>query len=180
MAAAALLSATQVTLVAGIRHRSVGCQTQVALLTPQELRQRFSWINSDDICAASLGLKGEGWFDGYMFTRAVRAMAIAQGASFEASRVKSLVHAQCKVNTVLTEDGQTIQAKAFINAAGPWARAIAAMAGIELPVFARRRTVFAMRCASDDLAEESHLVCIGLKRRLQRWLSCAHQDRRIC
>jgi hypothetical protein len=28
MGAAALLSATQVTLVAGIRHRSVGCQTQ--------------------------------------------------------------------------------------------------------------------------------------------------------
>ena len=33
-----------------------------------------------------------------------------------------------------------------VNAAGPWARALAASAGIDLPVHARRRTVFVLSC----------------------------------
>jgi FAD-dependent oxidoreductase domain-containing protein 1 len=33
-----------------------------------------------------------------------------------------------------------------VNAAGPWARRAARLAGIELPVFARRRTVYVIAC----------------------------------
>jgi glycine/D-amino acid oxidase-like deaminating enzyme len=33
-----------------------------------------------------------------------------------------------------------------VNAAGPWARKLAATAGIDLPVHARRRTVFVLSC----------------------------------
>src|SRR3546814_877979 len=42
-----------------------GCGVAVALLTPDELSARFPWLNAADLAAGSLGLAGEGWFDGY-------------------------------------------------------------------------------------------------------------------
>jgi glycine/D-amino acid oxidase-like deaminating enzyme len=44
------------------------------------------------------------------------------------------------------DDGQTLAADAFVNAAGPWAGALGALADLPVPVFARRRTVFALSC----------------------------------
>jgi glycine/D-amino acid oxidase-like deaminating enzyme len=43
-------------------------------------------------------------------------------------------------------DGSRIGCSHVVNAAGPWARAIAAMAHVDLPVFARRRTVHVISC----------------------------------
>ena len=37
----------------------------IVLLTPAELAARFPWLALDGIALASLGLSGEGWFDGY-------------------------------------------------------------------------------------------------------------------
>lgn len=39
-------------------------------------------------------------------------------------------------------DGTELAVGTLVNAAGPWARGIAAMAGVDLPVEARRRSVF--------------------------------------
>jgi FAD-dependent oxidoreductase domain-containing protein 1 len=39
-------------------------------------------------------------------------------------------------------DGRSIACGSLVNAAGPWASAVAAMAGVTLPVEARRRSVF--------------------------------------
>src|SRR5919206_369808 len=43
-------------------------------------------------------------------------------------------------------DGSELACDALVNAAGPWAARVAAMAGVELPVRARRRTVFVLDC----------------------------------
>lgn len=120
----------------------------VALLNPAELAQRFAWLNVEGLAGASLGLGGEGWFDGYMYTRALRAKAQSLGAVFSTARATALERAAGRITHALTDTGERIAAAAFVNAAGPWARSVAAMAGIELPVFARRRTVFALRCAT--------------------------------
>ena len=42
--------------------------------------------------------------------------------------------------------GAVLAADAFVNTAGPWAGAVGALAGLPVPVHARRRTVFAMTC----------------------------------
>src|SRR4029079_17266208 len=45
------------------------------------------------------------------------------------------------------DDGSTIACGALVDAAGPWAATVAAMAGVTLPVEARRQTVFTFEAA---------------------------------
>ena len=51
-----------------------------------------------------------------------------------------------RITAVILADGSRIDCSHAINAAGPWARHVAALAGVELPVFARRRTVYVISC----------------------------------
>jgi glycine/D-amino acid oxidase-like deaminating enzyme len=114
----------------------------VILLTPDELGARFPWMTTDGVALASLGLSDEGWFDGYGLMRAFRRKARALGAEYLADEVTGLERRDGRIEAVETREGGTIEAGSVINAAGPWARHVAAMAGVPLPVEARRRTVF--------------------------------------
>jgi glycine/D-amino acid oxidase-like deaminating enzyme len=50
------------------------------------------------------------------------------------------------VSAVRLADGTELACDAVVNAAGPWAAHVAAMAGIDLPVRARARSVFVLAC----------------------------------
>jgi glycine/D-amino acid oxidase-like deaminating enzyme len=52
----------------------------VALLEPHELARRFPWLVTDGVALGSLGLAGEGWFDGYGLLTAFARKARNQGA----------------------------------------------------------------------------------------------------
>lgn len=52
----------------------------VALLSPAELSARFPWLNVEDLELGSLGLSGEGWFDGPALHSAILRRARDQGA----------------------------------------------------------------------------------------------------
>ncbi|MEW6703245.1 MAG: FAD-binding oxidoreductase [Pseudomonadota bacterium] len=118
----------------------------VVLLEPAELAQRLPWMNTDGVALASLGLRGEGWFDGYAFTQALKREALRLGAVSVRGEVSALRRAGGRITGAMLADGEQVEADVFVNAAGPWAREVAALAGIELPVFARRRTVFKLTC----------------------------------
>lgn len=118
----------------------------VVLLDREALQTHFEWLCSDDLHTAALGLSGEGWFDGYLYTRALRAKAQSLGAQFVAASASAFTLNDQGITALQDSRGEMLSAQAYVNAAGPWARSVAAMAGIELPVFARRRTVFALRC----------------------------------
>lgn len=118
----------------------------VALLSPEALRERFPWLRVDDLAGGSLGLSGEGSFDGYALLRALRAKAIAQGTRYLKAEVVDLVLSGGRVEAVTLDDGTRLACDAAVNAAGPWAARVAAMAGIELPVRARARSVFVLAC----------------------------------
>ncbi len=118
----------------------------VALLAPHELRARFPWLNADGLALGSLGLSGEGWFDGYSLLQAFRAQARAQGACYVPAEATGFDADGERIRRVRLAGGEAIEGDVFINAAGPWARHVAAWAGIKLPVAARRRTVFHVTC----------------------------------
>jgi glycine/D-amino acid oxidase-like deaminating enzyme len=123
-----------------------GCGADVALLDRSDLAERFGWLNTADLALGTLGLSGEGWFDGHALLTAFARKARAQGARYLNAEVCGFNIAHGRVRDVLMADGARLSCTHVINAAGPWARRIAAMAGLELPVFAQRRTVYVISC----------------------------------
>jgi FAD-dependent oxidoreductase domain-containing protein 1 len=119
----------------------------IALLAAAQLQRRFSWLNTSDLVAGSLGLTGEGWFDGYGLLAAFARKARSLGAQFLRGEVVQLTVRDERVCAVELADGTRIGCGYVVDAAGPWARSVARLAGVELPVAARRRTVYVIACA---------------------------------
>jgi len=118
----------------------------VALLGTNELATRFPWLNTEDLLAGSLGLSGEGWFDGYALLTAFRARAHAQGVVYQRGEVAGMDVKGGRIECVRLADGTQLTSRFVVNAAGPWARAVARQAGFDLPVAARKRTVYVIGC----------------------------------
>lgn len=118
----------------------------VDLLTPAELAARLPWLNLSDIAAGSLGRSGEGWFDGYGLLQAFRRTARALGVRYLTEEVTGLERRGRRIEAALLRGGDRLAGDVFVNAAGPWAGAVAAFAGIALPVSARRRIVHVFDC----------------------------------
>ena len=125
-------------------QRAAGAPVQ--LLGPEALRERLPWLSTEGVALASLGLEGEGGFDGYAFLQAFKRLAREAGAGLVQGEVVGLRCDGPRVREALLADGTRLGADVFVNAGGPWAARVAAMAGIALPVHARRRTVFHLEC----------------------------------
>ena len=118
----------------------------IALLDAQALRERFAWLATHDLRLGALGVSGEGWFDGYSLLQAFRRKARSLGANFVAAEARDFERSGSRIDAVRLDDGGRIPGDAFVNAAGPWAASVASWAGVDLPVRARRRSVFAFAC----------------------------------
>ncbi len=118
----------------------------IALLAPDALVQRFPWLAVDDLALGALGLRDEGWFDGYGLLQAFRNKARALGAVYIAQHVVGLEHAGESVTAVLLEDGRRLACGHAVNAAGPFAGRVAAMVGLDFPLRPERRCVFVFSC----------------------------------
>lgn len=118
----------------------------VLLLERDALVRRFPWLRVDDVVLASLGEHGEGWFDGEAFARALARKARSLGARWRAARVVGFDRDGAALRAAHLADGGRVEADRFVLAAGPWSAAVGAMAGVDVPVRARRRTVFAFTC----------------------------------
>lgn len=139
-----LFLATEAGLATLERNHAVqrSLDVPVALLSPTELRQRFSWIHADDLAGASLGLADEGWFDAYALLQAFRRRARSLGVTELVGEVTGIDVDGDRAAAVRLADGSRIEASWVVNAAGPRAAEVAAMASIALPVRPRKRFVY--------------------------------------
>jgi FAD-dependent oxidoreductase domain-containing protein 1 len=119
---------------------------EVVLLNATELAARFPWLKTADLGAGTLGIKGEGWFDGYALLAAFAAKARSQRASYIRGQVCAFRLNGRRIESVQLADGREVSSRFVVNAAGPWARSIALLAGVDLPVAARKRTVYVVSC----------------------------------
>ena len=120
----------------------IALDVDVALLTPEQLKQRYGWMQTGDLAAGSLGLSGEGWLDAYGLMRGLRRKAISLGVRYSEVGVTALRRSGSAITGAILSDGSTVQCGHVINAAGTGATALAQTAGIVLPVEARKRCVF--------------------------------------
>ncbi|MCA3442368.1 MAG: FAD-binding oxidoreductase [Rhodobacter sp.] len=121
-------------------QRSCGAATEI--WTPAQITTRFPWLSTEDLMAGSFGPRDEGWFDNMGLLNGFRAAAKAQGARFVADRVTGLGVSGGRVTDVLLEKAGPVACGAAVNAAGTRAAVICRMAGLDLPVEPRKRTVF--------------------------------------
>nr|WP_222858252.1 FAD-dependent oxidoreductase [Paraburkholderia phenoliruptrix] len=121
-------------------QKSLGAD--INLLDKQALKARFPWLNVEDLVSGAFGESGEGWFDGYGLVQALRKKAQSLGARYVAAEVTGMVREGRKVKHVIAGNGERYACDTVVNAAGAWARKIAAMMDIDIPVFARRRSIF--------------------------------------
>jgi len=121
----------------------------VVLLSPMELQQRFPWLQVDDLAGASLGLSDEGWFDAYAVLQAFARKARSLGVEYRAGEVVGLERDGGRLSAVQLADGSRLEASWVVNAAGPRAAQVAAMAEVELPVHPRKRYVYHFDCRTE-------------------------------
>ena len=117
-----------------------------ALLEPQALAARFSWLNTEKIALGSLGLSNEGWFDPYALLQGFKRKARAGGAVYITDTAVGLARSGRRIEEVTLASGAKLACGRIVNAAGPQAGALAALAGIEVPVRPRKRFVYVIDC----------------------------------
>lgn len=120
----------------------------VVLWGPDELAKALPHLNVDDIRLASYGRSGEGWFNNTGLMNGFRNKARAQGVDYVTDEVVAIGRTGNRVNSVTLKSGAVVKAGTIVNASGPRGGRTARMAGIELPVEPRKRTLFVFDCAT--------------------------------
>ena len=115
---------------------------QIAPLDPQAMAQRWPWLHTSDLQLGTLGLAGEGWFDGPALHQAFKHKARACGVRFVAANACGWQTAGARVVAVNDSAGQRWVADQFVLAAGAWSAGLAAALGVLLPVSPKKRDVF--------------------------------------
>ena len=117
----------------------------IAALTGAQLGARFPWMNVQDVTGATLGLRNEGAFDPHSLLQGFKRKARSLGVAYLAEEVVGMTRAGRTISAVQTRH-DSIQCGTVVNASGAWARGVASMAGIDLPVVPRPRFVFVFSC----------------------------------
>ena len=124
----------------------------IALEDAASLTRRFSWLSAEGIVAGTLGLSGEGWFDAHAMLGLFRKALRTKNIDFINASVTGMERDGDRLVAVLLDNGERLQAGTVVNAAGPNAGKVAAMAGLALPVEPRKRSVFVFE-ARDRFAD---------------------------
>jgi FAD-dependent oxidoreductase domain-containing protein 1 len=119
----------------------------VTLHNRAALAARYPWLNTADLAGGSDTASGEGWFDGHALLSALRGANERGGVRHVRDRVIGFEHSSDRrIMAVRLQERGLIGCRYAVNTAGTRSRELAARAGIDLPVFARKRNVFVFTC----------------------------------
>jgi FAD-dependent oxidoreductase domain-containing protein 1 len=121
----------------------------IALMDASELKARFPWLETSDLAAGAFGRNGEGWFDAHSLLELLRRGARERGAVYLHGEVVGIERRRDHVDAARLADGRRIACGTLVNAAGPQAGDVAALAGLRLPVEPRKRCVFVVACRAE-------------------------------
>ena len=110
------------------------------ILTPEEIKQRYPEINTEDIVLGTCG-PDDGPFDphmimwGYISRAREMGVRLRQGVRATGIRVR-----KGQVQGVLTDEG-FVATEVVVNAGGPWAIEIGKWVGVEIPIINSARSI---------------------------------------
>ncbi|XP_059873679.1 FAD-dependent oxidoreductase domain-containing protein 1 isoform X2 [Delphinus delphis] len=155
--------------------RNINEGAKVCLMSPEQLRKKFPWMNTEGVALASYGLENEGWFDPWCLLQGLRRKVQSMGVLFCHGEVTRFVSSSNHMETAIGEkvtlkrihevhvkvdhsqEYQPVECAIVVNAAGAWSGRIAELAGIgkgpsgtlqgtKLPVEPRKRYVYLWHC----------------------------------
>jgi len=118
----------------------------ILLMDQVALADNFRWLRTSDLTLGAFGRSGEGWFDAHSLLTLLRNAARDKGARYIHGEVSGIECDGKRVTGVTLASGERVSSGTLINAAGPQAGEVAALAGIALPVEPRKRCVFVVAC----------------------------------
>ncbi|NEU58953.1 FAD-binding oxidoreductase [Halorussus sp. MSC15.2] len=111
------------------------------LLDPEETAEYCPGLRTDEFVAATYS-PTDGFADPHLALQGFAAAARDAGAEIRTDTVVTDIHRESDGVTGLTVEGHERRETDFVvNAAGPWARRVAAMADVEIPVAPKRRQI---------------------------------------
>ncbi|CAG9833590.1 unnamed protein product [Diabrotica balteata] len=147
------------------------------LLTPQELKRRYPYLDVTNVAAGSIGLEREGWFNAWDMLTALRKKSMDLGAQYITAEVVDFLFEDRtdiviegvdvgnyqSTNEIVVQlpgekETRTIEFAHCIIASGHESTTVSKLAGIgmkpgmlsiPLPIEKRRRFVFAFNCEKD-------------------------------
>ncbi|MGX5721002.1 NAD(P)/FAD-dependent oxidoreductase [Shinella zoogloeoides] len=126
----------------------VSCGADVVLWNRDELADAFPHLNVADIELASYGRSGEGWFNNTGLMYGFKNKARSLGVDYVTDEAVAIGRDGDRVTSVTLKSGAVVKAGTVVNASGPRAALTARMAGLDIPVEPRKRTLFVFDCAS--------------------------------
>lgn len=124
----------------------VACGAEVTLLDQEGLGRRFPWLNLEGLVLGSTGERGEGWFDSVGLLQGFRKKARSLGVEYIEDEVVAVNREGDRIVSVTTRSGQTIGCGTIVNTSGTNGKKVAQMAGLDIPVEPRRRSLFVVDC----------------------------------
>ncbi|MBB4253988.1 FAD-dependent oxidoreductase [Rhizobium anhuiense] len=124
----------------------ISCGADVTLLDPGGLGRRFPWLNLEGLTLGSTGERGEGWFDSVGLLQGFRKKARSLGVEYIEDEVVAVNREGDRMVSVSTKSGQTIACGTMVNTSGTNGKKVARMAGLDVPVEPRRRSLFVVDC----------------------------------
>ena len=131
-----------------VADRTVAAQMQrthgadVAILSREELEVGFPHFDFAGVGIGTLGVSGEGWFDAWSLLTLVKRAARRLGVTYVEQRMTGFEIDEDTVDGVRLGSGETLPCEVCVLAAGALSGRLAALAGIELPVVPKKRSVF--------------------------------------
>jgi sarcosine oxidase subunit beta len=123
-------------------HLMEGLVPGVELLGPGEIHRRWPFLRVDDVLSGSY-TPHDGYAGPYEVLKGFIDGANRLGANLrEGIEVVGIDVANGKVRGVETSTGEQVKTRVVVNAAGPHAAGVAALAGLDLPVRPLRRQLF--------------------------------------
>ena len=120
--------------------------SDIVLMDQAALADNFRWLKTSDLRLGAFGRSGEGWFDAHSLLTLLRGAARQKGARYIHGEVVGIAREAGRATGVTLADGTRIACGTLVNAAGPQAGEVAALAGVALPVEPRKRCVFVVAC----------------------------------
>ncbi|WP_152971135.1 NAD(P)/FAD-dependent oxidoreductase, partial [Rhizobium ecuadorense] len=103
-------------------------------------------LNLEGLTLGSTGERGEGWFDSVGLLQGFRKKARSLGVEYIEDEVVAINREGDRIVSVSTKSGQTIACGTMVNTSGTNGKKVAGMAGLDVPVEPRRRSLFVVDC----------------------------------